>query len=210
MQGSFAFFEDCQMRRLNKYCIKRCQPKMSWNPKNCFNISQWQPINERNLNIFQIEWKCKSLGRLYYNGDVTNTIFKRTYEKNSRNMHDTLVAMEHRLDNVVFRSMFSSSVFSARKMISEGLVLVNGRRVLYPDYRIKKGDLVQIDSKSTSKVESLANHPYVRLWAFIPSYLEVSFSSFSAILVREPTLNEIPSPFPRKLIDNMGSFYSKR
>lgn len=198
------------MRRLHKYCIKRCQPKMSWNPKNCFNISQWQPLNERNLNIFQIEWKCKTLGRLYYNGDVTDNIFKRTYEKNSRNMYDTLVAMEHRLDNMVFRSMFASSVFSARKMISEGLVLVNERRVLYPDYRVKQGDLVRMDSEATGHVQALANHPYARMWAFIPAYLEVSFASLSTILIRKPKLEEIPSPFPRRLVDNMGSFYSKR
>lgn len=183
---------------------------MSWNPKNCFNIAQWQPLAERNLNIFQIEWKSKTLGRLYFNGDVTDNIFKRTYEKAHRSMYGTLVAMEHRLDNMVFRAMFASSVFSARKMISEGNVLVNGRRVTYPDYRVKEGDLVQMDKAAAEHVQSLANHPYVRMWAFIPAYLEVSFSSLSAIMIREPKLEEIPSPLPRRLIDNMGSFYSKR
>lgn len=198
------------MRRLHKYCLKRIQPKLSWNPRNCYNLSRFQPLNERNLNIFQIEWKSKTLCRLFFNGDVTNTTFKRTYEQFNRDMLQTLGQMEHRVDNVVFRSMFASSVFAARKLVSEGKVLVNGRRVTFPDQRLKVGDVLQIDPKHADKVRSLADHPFIRLWSFIPSYLEVSFSSLSSSLIRAPSFVEIPHPFPRRMVNSFAAFYSKR
>lgn len=198
------------MRRLHKYCLKRGQPKLSWNPRNCYNVAKFQPLNERNLNIFQIEWKSKTLCRLFFNGDVTDNVFKRTYIRNHRNMNQTLGDMERRADNVIFRSMFSSSVFSARKMISEGKVSVNGRRITFPDFRLKEGDILQIDPKQAEKVRSLANHPLIRLWAFTPSYLEVSHSSLSASLIRQPAIEEIPHPFPKTMLQNFAAFYSKR
>lgn len=198
------------MRRLHRFCLKRIQPKLSWNPRNIYNLSRWQPLNERNLNIFQIEWKSKTQCRLFFNGDVTNTIFKKAYNKNHRNMDLTLSALESRIDNVVFRSMFSSSIFSARKLVNEGNVHVNGRRVTFPDYRLSPGDVLQIDPKAMEKVRSLANHPFIRLWSFIPSYLEVSFSSLTSVLIKEPTIAEIPHPFPQRMLDNFSAFYSKR
>jgi len=198
------------MRRLHRYCLKRIQPKLSWNPRNCYNLSRWQPLLERNLNIFQIEWKSKAQCRLFFNGDVTDTIFKRTYNKNHRNMNLTLAAMEHRADNVLFRSILASSVFAARKMISEGKVSINGRRITYPDCRLGTGDIIQVDPKYAESVRSLVNHPLIRLWSFIPAYLEVSFSSLSAMVIREPTMAEIPHPFPKVMLENFAAFYSKR
>lgn len=180
------------------------------NPKNCYNLAMWQPLSERNLNIFQIEWKSKTFCRLYFNGDVTNNIFRRTYEKSKRNMPDTLAAMEQRVDNLLFRSLFSSSIFSARKMVSDGKVLVNGRRVEYPDFRLKEGDVMQIDPKHAGSVRRIADHPFIRLWGFIPSYLEVSHSSMCATLIRRPSMLEIPHPFPQAMLSSLGAFYSKR
>lgn len=125
-------------------------------------------------------------------------------------MNETLSSMENRADNVVFRSLFSSSIFAARKMISDGKVLVNGRRVLYPDFRLRPGDILQIDPKHAESVRSLVQHPLIRLWSFIPSYLEVSFSSLSTSLISIPELSQIPHPFPKTMIENLSAFYSKR
>jgi small subunit ribosomal protein S4 len=198
------------MRRPDRYCLKRQQIKMSWNPINCYNIVKRKPLNEQNLNIFQSEWKSKTLCRLYFNGDVTDTVFKRTYNESGRDIFETLCNMERRLDNVVFRSHFTHSIFNARKMVSEGRILVNGRKVTWPDYRLKNGDLLQVDPKYWKEIYAVAQNPFQRIWSFLPSYLEVSYPTLSTIMLRSPKFNEIPSPYPKFMIENMGAFYSKR
>lgn len=198
------------MRRLHRYCLKRAQPKLSWNPKNCHNIMLWQPLNERNLNIFQIEWKTKTQCRLFFNGDVSDTQFKRVFNNCHRNMAETISTMEQRIDNVLFRSMFANSVFAARKMVAEGKVLVNGQCTRFAGRHLKVGDVLQIDPKESDSVKKLVNHPFIRLWGFIPSYLEVSHSALSASLIWSPAMEEIPHPFTQKMLENFSAFYSKR
>src|SRR4051794_34294408 len=120
------------MRRANRYCLNRIQPKMSWHPANCYNLTRFQPPNDRNLDIFALQWKCKTLCRLYFNGDVTHRQFRRTFQTCGKNIYTTLQMMERRLDNVLFRGCLAPSVFRARNMVSSGHVFVNGERVKRP------------------------------------------------------------------------------
>lgn len=182
---------------------------MSWNPINCYNMLKRRPLSEHNLNIFQCEWKSKTLCRLYFNGDVTDNIFKRTFNENKRDIFETICSMERRVDNVAFRSHFSHSIFNARKMVSEGRILVNGRKVTWPDYRLKNGDMLQVNPKYWDEVIPLAKNPFQRIWSFVPSYLEVSYPTLSAVMIKAPKFSEIPSPYPRFMVENMGAFYSK-
>lgn len=198
------------MRRLHRYCLQRQQPKMSWNPINCFNITLRKPLNDRHLNLFQYQWKSKALCRLYFNGDVTERCFLRAFNLEKRDIYRTLSYMERRVDNILFRSLFCSSVFQARKLASSGQVLVNGKRILRPGHILEAGDLLQIAPSSRPQVLRSALHPMIRLWAFLPRYLEVDYSTLSLVLVKQPSFKDIPSPFPKQMIDAMGAFYSKR
>lgn len=59
--------------------------------------------------------------------------------------------LESRLDNVVFRLGFSASRFGARQLVSHGHILVNGKKVDIPSYRIKIGDKISIRPQSVEK-----------------------------------------------------------
>ena len=62
---------------------------------------------------------------------------------------DNLITLlESRLDNIVFRMRFASSRSQARQFVSHGHVLVNGRRVTIPSYRIRENDSVEIAESS--------------------------------------------------------------
>ncbi len=198
------------MRRLHKYCLKRDQVKLSWNPRNCYNLHRWQPLVERNLNIFQIEWKSKAQCRLFFNGDVTDSIFKRTFYKCGKDMNATIESMEKRADNILFRSMFASSIYSARKMINSGFVTLNGNKIRHPNQRLSEGDVLQIVPKFSFNTHSLISHPFARLWSFLPRYIDVSYSSLTSTLIQKPTFSEVPHPFTPTMISNWAAFYSKR
>lgn len=195
------------MRRRFRYCPVRQQIKMSWNPVNCFSMAKFKPPNDKNMTIYQQLWKSKALCRLYYNGDVTQKTFLRIYYNNRKNMEDTLSNMERRLENVLFRSMFSHSVFSARKLTSSGNVLVNGQKIVHPGYEVKDGDIVQIAPDSASKVYKVMGQPFIKCWGFLPTYLEVNYSILATTFLRSPRLEEIPSPYPRFMVENMAQFY---
>lgn len=198
------------MRRPHRYCLTRQQIKMSWNPRNNYNIIQRKPLNERHLNIFQLEWKSKALCRLYFNGDVTERIFKNTFNASNRSLFNTFSTMEKRVDNTIFRCMFASSVYAARKMASTGQILVNGKEISRPGHVLQVGDVIQVRPACANETYKIATHPMIRLWSFIPQYLDVNFPTLSAVLLKEPAFDEIPNPYPRRMIENTAAFYSKR
>ncbi len=59
--------------------------------------------------------------------------------------------LESRLDNAVFRMGFQPTRSAARQMISHGHIMVNGRKVNIPSFRVKKGDAISIRPGSRGK-----------------------------------------------------------
>jgi small subunit ribosomal protein S4 len=60
--------------------------------------------------------------------------------------------LELRLDNVAFRAGWGSSRNQARQIVRHGHVLVNGKRVDIPSYRVRKGDVISIKEKSRNLI----------------------------------------------------------
>jgi small subunit ribosomal protein S4 len=58
-----------------------------------------------------------------------------------------LQILESRLDNVVYRAGFAKSRDMARQTVRHGHVLVNGRKVDIPSYRVSESDIVEIAPK---------------------------------------------------------------
>jgi small subunit ribosomal protein S4 len=61
-----------------------------------------------------------------------------------------LISLERRLDNVIFRLGFAPSRPSARQIVSHRHVLVNGKKVNIPSYKLVVGDTVSLDAKASN------------------------------------------------------------
>lgn len=73
------------------------------------------------------------------------------------NTADILVRLlEQRLDNIVYRSGFASSIYASRQFVSHGHILVNGKKVDIASYYVKPGDVISIKEKSR-KMEVFQN-----------------------------------------------------
>ena len=59
--------------------------------------------------------------------------------------------LERRLDNVVYRMGVAVTRAEARQLVSHRAVLVNGRAVNIPSYRLKVGDVVTLREKSRNQ-----------------------------------------------------------
>jgi small subunit ribosomal protein S4 len=60
--------------------------------------------------------------------------------------------LERRLDNVVYRLRFAVSRSQARQLITQGHILVNGKRVNVPSFLVSVNDVIEVNEKSRSMV----------------------------------------------------------
>jgi small subunit ribosomal protein S4 len=82
--------------------------------------------------------------------------FANLYEEATRQQGITgenlLRMLELRLDNVAYRAGWGASRAQARQFVRHGHVLVNGKRVTIPSYRVRKSDVVSLKDKSRSMI----------------------------------------------------------
>src|SRR6476659_11033877 len=87
--------------------------------------------------------------RIYF---ILEKQFRNYYEKARRQKGVTgenlLFMLERRLDNVVYRSGFSTSRRQARQLVNNGHITVNDRKVDIPSFQVKAGDVVTVKDKS--------------------------------------------------------------
>ena len=115
-----------------------------------------------------------------------------------------LVALETRLDNIVYRLGFASSRKAARQLISHGHVNVNGGRVDVSSYRVVTGEEVAMAPASRELVavkmaqESAARGQPV-------SWLSIDSEKAVGRLVERPTRDTIPINAQEQLIVELYS-----
>src|SRR3978361_1551522 len=59
-----------------------------------------------------------------------------------------LQILESRLDNVVYRAGYAKSRDMARQVVKHGHIVVNGRKVDIPSYRVSANDILEVAEKS--------------------------------------------------------------
>jgi small subunit ribosomal protein S4 len=105
------------------------------------------------------------------------------------NTGDILVQLlESRLDALTFRSGLARTIYASRQLINHGHLLVNGRRVTIPSYKVRANDLVTVKEKSR-KLDSFQDS--IRS-ATPPQYIELSKAEFSYKYLYVPPREEIP------------------
>lgn len=98
--------------------------------------------------------------------------------------------LERRLESVVFRMQFASSIEKARQLVSHGHISVNGQIVKIGSFLIKESDVIKVHP---SKLEPYGNQIQNNInLKSVPSYLEVNFKILSGIFVGPLLLSEIP------------------
>ena len=187
-------------RQSSKYKINRRLSVNLWGrPKSPFNIREYGPgqhgQRRRKISDFGTQLRAKQQLRGYY-GNINEKQFRRIYAEAVQARGDTseqlIGLLERRLDIVVYRMLFVPTVFAARQLVSHGHVVVNGRRVNIPSYRLREGDEVEVRQKSSQ-------HPVV-LEAIqtperdVPDYMEVDFEKLKGTFVRTPMLSDVPYP----------------
>jgi len=202
-------------RHSAKYKIDRRLGENIWGrPKSPLNARAYGPgqhgqRRKGKLSDFGLQLRAKQKLKGYY-GSITEKAFLRLYAEANRRKGDTgenlIGLLESRLDAIVYRAKFVSTVFAARQFVNHGHVMVNGKRVNIPSYQVKVGDKIEVRERSKQLTVVLeANQLAER---DVPDYIEVDHNKQVATYVRVPALSDVP--YPVQMEPNLVvEFYSR-
>jgi len=98
--------------------------------------------------------------------------------------------LEHRLDNVVYRSGICQSRDQARQIVNHGHITVNGKKVGIPSYEVKKGDKIGIREGSMKSKFFTALVPQWIKNVSTPAWIALDSDKISAEVTGMPTMEE--------------------
>jgi small subunit ribosomal protein S4 len=167
-------------RTAAKHKIDRRMGENIWGrPKSPVNRREYGPgqhgqRRKAKLSDFGLQLRAKQKLKGYY-GDLTEKQFRRIFGDAERVKGDT-----------------GETVFAARQFVNHGHILVNGKRVNIPSYRVKEGDVIEVRDKSKQIAVVLEATQLPE--RDVPEYLEVDHSKMTARFVRTPGLSDVPYP----------------
>ncbi len=102
--------------------------------------------------------------------------------------------LESRLDALVLRSGFARTMAQARQAVVHRHILVDGKIVSSPSYRVKPGQVIQVKPKSQTTVpfEVAATGAHQEVLPKVPGYLDVDIASLKATLTETPKRADVP------------------
>ena len=179
---------------------RRLKANLWGRPKSPFNSRAYPPgqhgQNKKGKPTdYGIQLQAKQKLKSYY-GNINERQFRNIYKKAVMLKGDTgenlIGLLERRLDAVIYRAKFATTIFSARQLINHGHVKVNGKKVNISSYQLKEEETIEIREKSKQLAfidAALANKE-----RDVPEYIQVDEKNKKIKFVRTPKLDEVPYP----------------
>jgi len=131
-------------------------------------------------------------------------VFERVLRESGVTGEALLVALESRLDNMTYRMGFAISRRQARQLVRHRHILVNGRTVDIPSYRVRPGDEVKVADTSRELVPvKVALEQFGRMQPV--SWVQVDTDKAVGRMTERPTRDTIPIAAQEQLIVELYS-----
>ncbi len=179
---------------------RRLRVNLWGRPKSPFNSRNYPPgqhgkAKKGKPSDYGTQLEAKQKMKFYY-GNMNERQFRNVYRKalnKKGNTSENLIGfLERRLDSVIYRAKFATTVFSARQLINHGHIRVNGKKVNIPSYLVKEEDTIEVKDKSkelTMIIGSLLNKERE-----IPDYIQMDEKNKKVKFIRVPKFSEVPYP----------------
>ncbi|MBS6395878.1 MAG: 30S ribosomal protein S4 [Clostridiales bacterium] len=160
----------------------------------------------KKISEYGLQLREKQKAKFIYG--VLEKPFRNYYEKADRMKGMTgenlMIMLESRLDNVIFRLGFARTRQEARQIVDHKHVLVNGKQVNIPSYRVKAGDTVEIKEKckGSDRYKAVLETTAGRL---VPEWLESDQENLKGVVKELPTREMIDVPVDEMLIVELYS-----
>ena len=168
--------------------------------------SKRQPKRRRKESEYGMQLREKQKAKFIYG--VLEKQFRGYFNKAKRMPGITgdnlMQILESRLDNVVFRLGFAKTRKEARQAVSHGHILVNGRRVDIPSFRVRPGDLVAVAPKAKDMLVT-KNAIVANASVQVPAWLEVDIEKLQGSVLSLPNRDQIDLDIREQLIVELYS-----
>jgi small subunit ribosomal protein S4 len=131
-------------------------------------------------------------------------LFKKAEQKRGVTGTNLLAFLERRLDNVVYRLGFADSRTQARQLVRHDHFTVNGKKMNFPSYLVKIGDIIEVREKSRN-VSVLLDAMETVVRRGVSAWLEVEKEAFRGRVKAYPTREELTMPIQEQLIVELYS-----
>jgi len=132
------------------------------------------------------------------------TTFARIEREEGKTGHNLLIALESRLDNVVYRLGFAPSRKAARQIVRHGHIEVGGRVVNIPSYQVVPGVEVRV-GKASRDLDSVASSLELAARGQPVSWIAVDREQRAGRVTERPTRDAIPIAAEEQLIVELYS-----
>ncbi len=160
-----------------------------------------QTLRRRRTSDWGVQLREKQKARQIYG--VLEKQFRNYFAEAQRRPGMTglhlLQLLEERLDNVAYRLNFADSRSQARQLVRHGHIMVNGRKVDIPSYRVKVDDLVNWKESSRESgiyaqmSEDIPRRP-------LPNWLSLDTENMAGRVVSAPEPGEIDTGIDVRLV----------
>ena len=115
-----------------------------------------------------------------------------------------LQILESRLDNVIFRLGLANTRRESRQMVSHGHILVNGKRLDIPSYRVKVGDVITLkeSTKSSERIKDIVEANSTRA---VPKWLDMDKNTLTGKVIALAARDDIDFEVAEHLIVELYS-----
>tara|TARA_B100001996_G_C18560137_1_gene554264 strand:- start:66 stop:683 length:618 start_codon:yes stop_codon:yes gene_type:complete len=179
---------------------RRLKVNLWGRPKSPFNSRNYPPgqhgkNKKGKISDYGNQLEAKQKLKFYYgnmNERQFRNVFRKALQKKGNTTENFIGLLERRLDTVIYRAKFATTVFSARQIINHGHIKVNGKKVNIPSYLVSDKDTIELKDKSKELTVILG--ALVSKEREIPDYIQMDEKNKKAKLVRVPKFAEVPYP----------------
>lgn len=162
--------------------------------------------SNRKMSEYGMQLREKQKAKFIYG--VLEKPFHNYYEKADRMKGMTgenlMTMLESRLDSVVFRMGFARTRREARQIVGHQFMLVNGKPVQIPSYRVKAGDVIEVreNKKGLQRMKDIVEVTAGRL---VPEWMDVNLDNLQGTVKELPSREMIDVPVNEMLIVELYS-----
>ena len=189
-------------RLASKHKVDRRLKVNLWGrPKSPFNSRNYPPgqhgksTRRGKTSDYGTQLQAKQKLKFYYgnmNERQFRNVFRKALKKRGNTTENFIGFLERRLDTVIYRAKFATTVFSARQLINHGHIKVNSKKVNISSYLVKTEDTIEVKDKS--KEMTIIKGSLVNKERDVPDYIQMDEKNKKAKFIRIPKFSEIPYP----------------
>lgn len=158
------------------------------------------------ISEYGLQLREKQKAKFMYG--VSEKQFRRLFQEAARREGNTgallVQLLEQRLDNVVYRMGFATTRRFARQLVTHGHILVNGKRVDIPSYRVELGSKVEVAEKSKNNPQIIRAIDLTAQTGIV-AWVNVEKEKKFGIFTRNPEREEVIIPVEERFIVELYS-----